>query len=109
MKFQHLPVGARFEYDGRVYVKTGPLTAAGETGGQRIIPRSAVLRNLESPATGKPKAGRRLDEAAVMAAFEAFHGECARLLHEAVPDTLKGSTLRTRLEEARQRFLAELG
>lgn len=109
MKFQQLPVGTRFEYDGRIYVKSGPLTAAGESGGQRIIPRSAVLRPLDAPADPKPKAGRRLDEARVLAAFEAFHGECVQLLHEAVPDTLRGSTLRARLEAARQRFLDGLG
>ena len=44
-------MGARFEYEGVVYFKTGPLTASSEAGGQRIIPRHAVLRSLEAPAT----------------------------------------------------------
>jgi len=30
MKFQMLALGARFEFEGKVYVKTGPLTALSE-------------------------------------------------------------------------------
>lgn len=33
MKLQHLSIGARFEYEGVTYVKTGPLTASSEAGG----------------------------------------------------------------------------
>jgi len=36
MKLQEIPVGARFEYQGRVFVKTGPITATAEDGGQRM-------------------------------------------------------------------------
>ena len=56
MKLQDLPMGARFEYEGVVYFKTGPLTASSEAGGQRIIPRYAVLRSLEAPPR-KARAG----------------------------------------------------
>ena len=49
MKFQDLPVGARFEYQGKVFVKTGPITAASEAGGQQMIPRYADLRPLDRP------------------------------------------------------------
>lgn len=44
-------MGARFEYEGNVYVKTGPMTASSEQGGQRIIPRYATLRPLDIPVT----------------------------------------------------------
>ena len=44
MKLQHLAIGARFEFEGQVYVKTGPLTASAEQGGQRVIPdRKSVV------------------------------------------------------------------
>lgn len=101
MRFQHLPIGTRFEFEGKVYVKTGPISAASEQGGQRMIPRHAALRPLDGAVPeAKPRPGRKLDEAAVLAAFEAFHGACARLLDEPA---------RLELAAARQRFLAALG
>jgi hypothetical protein len=33
MKFQQFPLGARFEFEGKVYVKSGPISATAETGG----------------------------------------------------------------------------
>ena len=30
MKLTQLPLGARFEYDGEIFTKTGPMTAASE-------------------------------------------------------------------------------
>ncbi len=33
MKLQHLAIGDRFEYDGKIFGKTGPLTAASDEGG----------------------------------------------------------------------------
>jgi hypothetical protein len=93
MKLQHLAIGARFEYEGLVFVKTGPLTASSELGGQRIIPRHAVLKPLDLPATdGKG----RLEAALVRKAFNAFFETCHRLV---------GETGHAELERARQRFL----
>ncbi|MFA5081494.1 MAG: hypothetical protein WC474_02970 [Hydrogenophilaceae bacterium] len=100
MKFQHLAIGARFEFEGKIYVKTGPIAAASESGAQRMIPRHAVLRPLDgAQPIEKPKPGRKLDEAQVLAAFDAFYSECARLLDE--PAKLA-------LADARTRFLASL-
>lgn len=109
MKFQPLPLGARFEYEGKVYVKTGPLTATTKEGSQRMIPRFAVLKPLDeaTPAMA-PRPVRQLDESAVMAALEVFHGDCLRLLEDAGVGEEKGQTLRARLEEGRQRFIAAL-
>lgn len=101
MKFQLLPIGARFEFEGTVYTKTGPLTAAADSGGQRMIPRHATLSPLDGHVPAPPPAPiRKLDEAAVRAAFEAFHGDCERLL-----DGQNGAELAA----ARQRFLEALG
>ncbi|AXS79599.1 hypothetical protein [Dechloromonas sp. HYN0024] len=93
MKLQHLAIGARFEYEGQVFVKTGPLTASSEDGGQRIIPRHAVLRPLDLPSVeGKG----RLEAPVVRMAFNAFVETCEQLVGEAG---------QAELEQARQRFL----
>lgn len=109
MKFQQLPHGARFEYEDKVYVKTGPLTAATEEGVQRMIPRFAVLRPLDGSTPAQvPQPTRKLDEAMVMAALEAFHGECLRLIEEAGVEEEKDRAMRAGLDEARRRFIAAL-
>lgn len=98
MKLQQLAIGARFEYEGAVYVKTGPLTAASEEGGQRIIPRYAILKPLDVPAAeSSPSSIKgRLEAVRVRTAFERFYASCERLVPE-------GS--RNELAEARQQFL----
>lgn len=100
MKLQHLPIGARFEFKGQVFVKTGPLTAASEEGGQQVIPRSAVLKPLDAPVVEGRKKGRQLEEADVLAAFATFSEACARLVD---------APARPQLEKARQVFLVKLG
>jgi hypothetical protein len=99
MKFQQLPIGARFELDGQVYVKTGPIAAAGESGAPRMIPRHAVLRPLDGMPPAPPPPSRKLDEHRVLAAFAAFCTDCEALL---------GEQGRPALDAARQRFLAAL-
>lgn len=101
MKLQHLPVGARFEYEGKIFVKTGPLTAASEEGGQRVIPRYAVLKPLDLPAAEERAASPagRLDRRAVRTAFEAFYAEALRLTD---------ATAHAELAAARERFLGAL-
>jgi len=100
VKLQDIPVGARFEYQDRVFVKTGPITATAEDGGQRMIPRYADLRPLNPPPPGdKPGPRSRLDEAKVRAAFDEFHRTCLRITDD---------FSRPELEAARQRFLAAL-
>jgi len=101
MKLQDIPIGGRFEYDGKIFTKTGPLTASAEPGGQRMIPRYANLLPLDIPVPQSKLAGmhRKLDEAAVQTAFHEFHRRCAELLDE--------SSLPA-LAEARQRFMDTL-
>ncbi len=98
MKLQHLAIGDRFEYEGAVYVKTGPLTAASDKGGQRVIPRSAVLAPVGSGAAAAT-AEDRLERRRVLLAFEAFYADCAARV-----DAAGQAALAT----ARQRFLAAL-
>jgi hypothetical protein len=99
MKFQQLPIGTRFEFEGREYTKTGPVTASSEQG-LRMIPRFAVLRPLDGYVAPPPPLNKR-DEAVVLAAFADFHGECARLL-------AGNAEAEATLEQARLRFLTAL-
>lgn len=98
MKLQQLPLGARFEWDGQVYVKTGPLTAASQSGGNRLIPRFAVLKPLGSD---RPPVQKPADPAqqAWLEAFEAFYRSC---------QTLVEPHRHPELAQARLSFLAEL-
>lgn len=100
MKLSQLPLSARFEYEGQIFTKTGPLTASAESGGQRMIPRYAVLKPLDGgPPPAAPAASRQVDAEAVHSAFEAFYGTCLRLTDDFG---------RAELETARQRFLQTL-
>lgn len=100
MKLQHLAIGDRFEYNGDVYVKTGPLTAASENGGQRVIPRSAVLRPVGAADAAPAAAGSSLQRQQVAAAFATFYARCAGLV---------GESERRQLDLARRHFLSSLG
>ena len=97
MKLQQLPMGARFEYQGVIYAKTGPMMAASENGEKKMIPRYAVLKPLDGvPATPDPASARQLPEPLVIAAFDRFFVSCSRLIDESG---------RFELARARQDFL----
>lgn len=101
MKFQHLVIGARFEFEGNIYTKTGPMTASADTGGQRMIPRYADL----APLDGAPTPPRRqppasLDPAKVRQSFESFYTDALRRI-----DTSQHMAL----ARGRERFMADLG
>ena len=100
MKLNHLPIGARFEYEGQIYTKTGPITATAERGGQRMIPRHATLRPVDGcPPPPPDTVGSKLDEKSVLEAFEAYHAIALRLTE---------GLGKAELELARARFLATL-
>ena len=104
MKFTQLPLGARFEYEGRVYVKSSPIAASSETGARRMIPRYALLTPLDAVAKPAPRPARALDAAEVATAFEAFAADCARLLEQAATDPGQHGRLSAEMAAARQRF-----
>lgn len=109
MKFSQLPIGARFEFEGKVYVKTGPIAASSDQGGQRMIPRYAVLRPLDGSApVAPPKSPRSLDEVMVRKALEAFYQDCDRLLDGSIEDDGRLDEARKQLTLARDRFLTAL-
>ncbi|KAB2966499.1 hypothetical protein [Zoogloea sp.] len=100
MKINLLPIGARFEYDGQIYTKTGPITATAEKGGQRMIPRHAALRPVDGYTPPPESTTRKLDEKTVLDAFEAYHATALRLAE---------GLGKAELEQARTKFLAALG
>jgi hypothetical protein len=86
MKLQDIPIGGRFEYDGKIFTKTGPLTASSDEGnGQTMIPRYANLCPLDLPTQEERQPGtqRRLEAAAVKKAFDEFYRKAAELLDAA--------------------------
>lgn len=103
MKFQHLQIGQRFEFEGKVYVKTGPVAASEEaTGKQRMVPRYAVLKVFDSPAAEAPKARKKmLTKAEIIPLFDVFYADCVAIVSDS-----DGAV--DRLEAARQRFLDAL-
>jgi hypothetical protein len=110
MKFDRLPIGSRFRYDGTLYVKTGPLQARPESGGgERMIPRWADLSagEGEAPDAG-PARSPRPDPGAVRAAVDAYHRRCATLLAETCPDAGRREAILATLTEAHRDLLAVL-
>lgn len=99
MKIHQLPPGARFEYEGEEYVKSGPLLATGK-GGQRLIPKYAVLKVLGGGEAAPVRKQDSVARDAVLAALEKFGATCAGL----VPAERQGE-----LAAARADFLKSLG
>ena len=75
MKIHQLPEGARFEYKGEEYVKTGPMFGTGPNGPQ-LIPRSAVLRPIGEREATRESGNDSVASAEVLRAFNAFYAEC---------------------------------
>lgn len=105
MKFSELGPGERFEWEGAVYVKLGPVSAREEaTGRLRMIPRYARLRPVDAAADKAPDARPGTPSTVQLrAAFDAFFGACLAALDEPPAEA------RARLYAARQRFLTTLG
>jgi hypothetical protein len=96
MKITQLPLGARFTYQGKTYVKSGPMLATCE-GTQKLIPKYAVLEPLDGiPAQAEAAPQGSLPREEVLKAFELFYGKCQPL----VADDRRGE-----MEAARERFL----
>ncbi len=105
MKFGQLPLGTRFDYEGVHYIKTGPLVAAPEDGGQqRFLGRYADVRVLVAAA---PTAATATVD--WPAAFDAFYAECLAAIDTVgARDPNAAAQVRQQLEAARQRLLADV-
>jgi hypothetical protein len=110
MKFHDLPVGQQFEFEGEVYVKTGPFVANhGSSGRQKFMARYAVVKISGRATAPEPRSPRRMVQAGtVEAAFEAFYEKCGEALTglDLPGDKLEGA--RAQLAEARTAFLDAL-
>ena len=107
MKFGPLPIGTRFDYEGVRYLKTGPLLATREDGGQqRFLGRYAdvrVLTAVVADATGEASADWRT-------AFDAFYTECLQAIAGlAADDASAAARARDQLEAARRRLFDRVG
>lgn len=92
-------MGARFEYEGEEYVKTGPMIAAGKTG-QRLIPKYAVLKVLGGVDPLPAGKGKTLERGEVLVAFAAFFDTCKAM----IPASRQAD-----LDAARSKFMQSLG
>ena len=102
MKFDQLQMGQRFEWNGVVYVKAGPVVAREEVSGKsRMIPRYAVLKPVgEMAAVSKNTAPTTVSREEVLSAFGLFYAECSEVVAQCSNPGVK-----SRLEAARRRFL----
>jgi len=110
MKFHQVPLGQRFEFEGKWYIKSRPLTATHEASGEtRIIRRSAdvTLPGVGASAAPPPQV---LETTAVRAAFEEFYARCVACLEtlRVEQNTEQLSAARARIEAARGEFLKTL-
>ncbi len=100
MRLHQLPQGARFEYQGKIFTKIGPLTATSAEGSLQLIPRHAELRPLDAmPPQVAADAEKSVQVASVRAAFELFCQRCAPLV---------GDAGQAEFSAARENFLASL-
>ncbi len=108
VKFPQLAVGQRFEYQGKIHVKVGPLTARAEDGGRDwMIPRYAVVKPIGGAPTLVDQRARYRE---TFEAFDVFYGHCLRTLEEAMapwPEE-RARHARDELEAARRAFLDRL-
>ncbi|MEJ2344020.1 MAG: hypothetical protein P8076_05060 [Gammaproteobacteria bacterium] len=111
MKFHQLPVGSRFELDGRIYVKVTPLIAQHEADGrQQLVRRSASVRLAQGAAALRAQP-RPLPPAEVRERLDAFYARCLQCIDELAADAQpgRGAEVRRRLAEARDELVAGLG
>lgn len=71
-KFAELPVGQPFVLEGQSYVKSSPLMGRGESGRERLIPRSALVETGTPAPAPRPEPERMLAAAEVRQALRAF-------------------------------------
>ncbi len=106
MKFSQLLVGQRFEFEGLLYTKVGPVTAREERSGrQRMIPRSGEVSLLGvAPLTPPTAPATILDTDRVRAAINRYHAAAEQALAAGDPQLA-----RAMLAAARGELFTALG
>ena len=109
MKFQQLPMGARFLFEGAPYRKTSPLLASAEDGGSRMIPRWAVVQPLDVTAPPAPARPATLPSQAVVAALTDLQHRLQAMLDALDLPAGRLTEARAELAAAHMAALAQLG
>ena len=109
MKFHELAIGQRFELEGAAYVKTSPVLASREDGGEKkFLARYAAVRPLDGAEARPAKsAGKMLRPEAVLVAFDTYHArhlEALKRLEEMIPADRLQEMIDV-LEDGRQGFI----
>lgn len=88
MKFHDLAIGQRFELDGAAYVKTSPVLASREDGGEKkFLARYAAVQPLGGAEQRPARSAQSMLHAeAVLAAFNAYHERCQEALERLAKD-----------------------
>ena len=99
MKIHLLPIGAQFEWQGKVFTKIGPMTANTEKGGTVFVPKHATLKPVGGATQAVAPPPDTVALADVITAFDLYHQHARRLV------AVEQLHL---LESARDHFLASL-
>jgi hypothetical protein len=108
MRFAQVPIGTRFEFEGELYLKTGPLIAHREPAGKpRMIPRFAEVQLLGEAAALTPVATSAATAQDVLANY---HADCLRVLEQLAArlDVAALRAARDELEAAHRKAQAQL-
>ena len=99
MKIHLLPMGARFQWKGVTYTKSGPMTASADGGGNVFVPKHAVLAPVPGETPTVPTPAQAITPETVIAALDIYHARALELIPSADWP---------RLEAARLAFLSAL-
>jgi hypothetical protein len=115
VKFHEISIGQPFNFEGDVYVKTGPVMASRERDGSRRLMRrsSQVTLSDEETCAESVEAATStevLTREQVLTAFEAFLGLCDRCLEDMLDacDQRAVEEARRALHRGRNEFIAAL-
>ena len=87
MRFPQVAVGQRFNYQGKCYTKTGPLTASEEgSGSQRMIPRAAEVTPVDAAGEPVAETKQRYRRAELDVLVNRFKSELVRRLKDAAAE-----------------------
>ena len=111
-KFHLLTVGQHFEWEGKSYVKSTPLLATQvPEGGQKFMPRAALVKVMGSEGTPTPASETPtvLDSALARQAIGRYHQRCVRISEIHCPQKDDAvAQLRSELEQIYHDLLIEL-
>ncbi|MES9955604.1 MAG: hypothetical protein ABW086_01030 [Sedimenticola sp.] len=107
MKFHQLPLGASFEFQGKRYTKSGPMTASSETGESKMMMRASAVKPLDGDSDAPPPpTSIELNRERASIVINDYHAECLQILNESGH---LDPAANEKLDQAKQRVLKKLG